>query len=79
MPNPKLTMMTSILASVLFKVETNSAKTTAPLTEIQRCFNLQSWTIKLPRPVGSKSSRLYYHGDADINTKITIAPSVDKG
>ncbi len=36
MPNPKLTMMTSILASVLFKVDTNSAKTTAPRTEIEK-------------------------------------------
>lgn len=33
MPNPRLTMITKILAKVLFRHDTNSAKITAPLTE----------------------------------------------
>lgn len=35
-PKPKLTMTTSILATVLFRHETNSANTTAPLTGKQK-------------------------------------------
>ena len=60
-PNPKLTIITNILASILFKQETSSANITAPRTEIQETAEANNNNKKEKRSILIEGKGVNHH------------------